>query len=185
MEKFVKSDNTNVSSINNHQEEILDIVDQNDCVITSMPRSEIYQKNLCSQMRSVWLMIKNEQGQFWIPRRSMLVDRLPGHLDGSVSGHVQAGESYEQALFRETLEEVGLHLIDGGYKLVGKLTPHEDNTFCFAMIYELTVKEAPINWSRQDIGEWYWLTPQELLEKCNQGDKFKDTLPIIFNKFYL
>lgn len=165
-------------------DELLDLVDQNDCVVQTMPRSEVYQKNLCSQMRSVWLMIKNQQGQLWIPRRSWTVDRLPGHLDGSVSGHVQAGETYEQALIRETLEEAGVDLQQATYRYLGKLTPHEHSSFCFAAIYEFEVAAAPENWSRSDIGEWYWMTPRELLERCNQGEKFKDTLPLVIRNFY-
>ena len=53
------------------QEEILDIVDQNDEVITSMPRSEVYAQKLFSQMRSVWLLMKNSKGELWIPRRAL------------------------------------------------------------------------------------------------------------------
>lgn len=167
-----------------HFDELLDLVDHNDCVVQTMPRSEVYQKNLCSQMRSVWLMIKNKDGQLWIPRRSWTVDRLPGHLDGSVSGHVQAGESYEQALIRETLEEAGIDLNLGTYRYLGKLTPHEHNAFCFAAIYECEVATAPLNWSRADIGEWYWMTPQELLKRCREGEMFKDTLPLVIRHFY-
>ena len=93
-----------------HYDEILDIVDVHDQVIQSMPRALVYQKNLCSQMRSIWLIIKNEQGQLWIPRRSWTLKQLPGYLDGSVVGHVRAGETYEQALIRESLEEIGYDL---------------------------------------------------------------------------
>lgn len=169
----------------NHIEEYLDLVDQNDCVVQSMSRSEIYKNNLCSKMRSVWLMIQNEQGQLWIPRRSLTVDRLPGYLDGSVSGHVRSGESYEQALFRETQEEAGLDLSNCGVvNLLGKLTPHQHNTFCFAVVYQLTVADAPQNWNREEIAEWYWMTPQELLQRYQQGDKIKDMLPVIIENFY-
>jgi len=169
----------------NHVEEYVDLVDQNDCVVQTMARSEVYQKNLCSMLRSVWLIIKNEQGQLWIPRRSLTMDRLPGYLDGSVSGHVRSGESYEQALFRETQEEAGIDLSAYGViSLLGKLTPHEHNAFCFAVVYELTLPDAPQNWNRDDIAEWYWFTPEELRRQFTQGDKFKDMLPIILEQFY-
>lgn len=165
-------------------EEILDIVDSNDQVIQSMPKDLVYKKNLCSQMRSIWLIIKNEQGQLWIPRRSWNLSQLPGHLDGSVSGHVQAGESYEQALFRESFEEVGIDLKDVTYRLLGKLTPQEHKAFCFATVYECTLKQEPLNWNRDEICEWSWMSPEELLKRCSAGEKVKDTLPIIVKHFY-
>jgi isopentenyldiphosphate isomerase len=168
-----------------HQEEYLDLVDENDCVIQTAARSYIYQNNLCSQMRSVWLFLKNKQGQFWIPRRSMTVKRLPGHLDGSVVGHVQAGETYEQAIIRETAEEVGLKIDQQAVKFLGKLTPHEHGAFCFSAIYEMEIDDAPKNWSRLEIGDWYWMTAQQIIQRCTQDEKYKDTLPKIIEYFYL
>lgn len=165
-------------------DEMLDLVDANDCVIQTLPRSQVYQQNLCAQMRSVWLIVRNQQGQLWIPRRSMNVDRLPGHLDGSVVGHVRAGESYEEALIRESQEEVGIDLVSGSYRYLGKLTPHEHKAFCFSAVYELELNHAPENWNRDDIGQWYWMTPKELLNQCNDFEKFKDTLPIVVQNFF-
>jgi len=170
---------------NTIHEEYLDLVDQNDCVLQAVPRSYVYQNNLCSQMRSVWLFIKNKEGQFWIPRRSMKVKTLPGHLDGSVVGHVQAGETYEQAMIRETQEEIGIQLQEGTFKFLGKLTPHEHGTFCFSAVYEMEIQEAPKNWNREEIGDWYWMTAQQIIERCDQDEKFKDTLPKIINYFYV
>lgn len=168
-----------------HQEEYLDLVDQNDCVVQTVARSYVYQNNLCSQMRSVWLFIKNKDGQFWIPRRSMKVSRLPGHLDGSVVGHVQAGETYEQAMIREAQEEIGIDLQPNSFKFLGKMTPHEHGAFCFSAIYEMEIEEAPKNWSREEIGDWYWMTAQQIIQRCDQDEKFKDTLPKIITYFYL
>ncbi|MBI2344870.1 NUDIX hydrolase [Candidatus Dependentiae bacterium] len=168
-----------------HQEECLDLVDNNDCVVQTLERSYIYQNNLCSQMRSVWLFIKNKDGQFWIPRRSMKVQRLPGHLDGSVVGHVQAGETYDQAMIRETNEEIGIDLHQTTFTYLGKLTPHEHGAFCFSAIYEMELEEAPKNWNREEIGDWYWMTAKQIIQRCNRDEKFKDTLPKIIAHFYL
>ena len=167
------------------QEEFLDLVDENDCVIQTVPRSYVYQNNLCSQMRSVWLFLKNKQHQFWIPRRSMTVKCLPGHLDGSVVGHVQAGENYQQALIREAQEEIRMDLSNDPVKFLGKLTPHEHGSFCFASVYELEIDKAPDNWNTDEIGDWYWMRAEQIIELCNTNEKFKGSLPMIIKHFYL
>lgn len=178
-----KNNNQFIEQSDNH--EMLDIVDCNDLVIQTLPRSEVYQKNLCHQMRSVWLLIKNDQGQLWIPRRSLNLKSLPGHLDGSVSGHVQAGESYQQALFRETQEEVGIDLAKMAYDFLGKLTPHDHRSFCFAQVYECKLNQEPKNWNRDEMDGWQWLAPEEIMVKLQQGEKMKSNLPLIVQHFYL
>ena len=170
--------------MNIEHEEMLDIVDKNDEVISTMPRSEVYAQDLCSQMRSVWLLIKNEEGKLWIPRRCNSRPILPGYLDGSVVGHVQAGETYQQAMIREAQEEVGIDMSKIPYKLFGKITPHEDESFCFATVYECALQQAPANWNQREFSEWFWLSPQELMQKILAGEKVKDTLPIILQKYY-
>ncbi len=166
------------------QEEFLDIVDHNDQVIKTLPRSEVYGKGLFGQMRSVWLLIRNSHGQLWIPRRCSTRQVCPDHLEGSVVGHVQAGETYQQALIRETQEEVGFDLTKQSYRHLGKLIPHIHQSFCFADVYECRMDQEPVNWNRQEFSEWSWLTPAELLQRLKQGEKIKDTLPIILREFY-
>ena len=168
----------------NLKEEWLDLVDEKDNVIGSMSRSEAYQKKMFSSLRSTWLMIKNSQNQLWIPRRRFDKKMLPGALDGSVVGHVSAGETYEQALIREAVEEVGIDLTQLDYRFVGKLNPHVDNGFCFAAVYEVCLEDVP-NWNGDDFVEFYWLTPQEIIDRLTAGDSAKDQLSIILKKFYL
>ena len=168
----------------NKQEEWLDIVNEDDNVIGMMSRSDAYEQKLYSSLRTCWLMIKNSEGKLWIPRRHLSKKILPGGLDGSAVGHVSAGESYKRGLIRETEEEVGVDLTKVPYKLLGKLDPQKDKSLCFAHVYEIELDDVP-DWNKDDFVEFFWLTPQEVLQKIEEGHPAKSTLSIILKKFYI
>ena len=166
------------------QDELLDIVDEQDQVIGILPRSVAYERNILFSLRAVWLLIKNEDGKFWIPRRVATKKVLPHCLDGSAVGHVSSGETYEQSMIREVAEELNIDIADMDYKFIGKLTPQQ-GAICFIKIFELNVPNSfVIDYNKEDFSEFFWLTPQEIIQKYKDGEKMKDTLPLIMNIFY-
>lgn len=56
----------------------------------------------------VHLHIFNEAGEIYLQKRSMTKDIQPGKWDTSVGGHVDYGETVDQALLREVREELGI-----------------------------------------------------------------------------
>jgi isopentenyldiphosphate isomerase len=56
------------------------------------------------------IIIFNDKGEILLQKRSMTKDLFPGMLGVSVGGHVNKGESYEEAAKRETEEELGVQL---------------------------------------------------------------------------
>lgn len=56
----------------------------------------------------VHLHVFNEAGELYLQKRSMNKDIQPGKWDTSVGGHVDYGETVEQALKREVREELGI-----------------------------------------------------------------------------
>jgi isopentenyldiphosphate isomerase len=165
-------------------DELLDIVDEHDQVIDVLPRSVAYAENKLSSLRSVWLLIKNNKEEFWIPRRHASKKVLPLYLDGSAVGHVTSGETYEQALIRETQEELNFNLTDVPYRFIGKLTP-QAGAICFIQVYELAVEDDfVIDYNTQDFSEYAWLSAQDIIDKVHTGDKIEDTLLLIMQTFY-
>ena len=163
-------------------EEILDLVDENDEVIGNMPRSEIYAKGL-SNFRTIGALIKNKKGKIWIPRRQSHKKLYPGALGFSVGGHVTSGETYEQALIRESKEELNLDITKIPYKLIANINPIDDDTSAYAAIYEIQSDKTP-DYNKDDFSEGYWLTPQEIIEQLEHGDISTNNIPIVLKKFY-
>lgn len=89
-------------------EELFDVVDETDTVIGSLPRDEVHAKDL--RHRAVHVMIFNTAGEILLQKRSIWKDRNPGLWDSATAGHVDAGETYEQAARRELTEEIGVEV---------------------------------------------------------------------------
>lgn len=169
--------------MNHSIDESLDLVDTNDKVIGKMSRSEVYDKGL-SNFRTINVFLVNSKGQIWIPRRSANKKTFPLCLDMSVGGHVESGESYSKAFKRELNEELNIDSDRVKYRVLGKVTPIENGVSCFSTIYEIKSDSTP-DYNKGDFIEYFWLTPKEILEKINVGDKTKSDLPKLIKTFYL
>src|SRR3989338_10802263 len=165
------------------QDEYLDLVDTNDQVIGKKKRSEVYAEGL-SNFRVVNAFIVNSKGEIWIPRRTASKRGFPLCLDMSMGGHVESAETYEATLKRETQEELNLDTDKIQIRLLGHLSPQQDGVSCNMNVYEIKMDTVP-DYNQDDFVEYFWLTPQALLEKLATGDKCKDDLPGIVENFFL
>jgi len=87
--------------------EILDIVDEEDRVITQAPRSEIH-GNPALLHRVVHVLVFDSRGRIFLQKRADNRPVQPGKWDTSMGGHVAAGENPEKAALRELSEELGI-----------------------------------------------------------------------------
>ncbi len=84
----------------------LNIVNENDEVIGKESRENIHKMGLLHREVHVW--IYNDKGEILFQKRAADKDTYPGLLDASAGGHVEPGESYEEAALKELKEETGL-----------------------------------------------------------------------------
>ena len=76
-----------------------------------LSRNEIHRQGKIH--RAVHLYLLDGVGQLLLQRRSQHVDHYPGMFSISVTGHVDAGESSEEAVYRELKEELGISVAPG------------------------------------------------------------------------
>jgi isopentenyldiphosphate isomerase len=93
---------------NNYSDELFPIVDNEGNVIGEELRSVCHNGRSMLLHPVVHLHVLNSSGELFLQKRSMNKDIQPGKWDTSVGGHVDPGESVEDALLREAFEELGL-----------------------------------------------------------------------------
>jgi isopentenyl-diphosphate delta-isomerase type 1 len=89
------------------EDELLDLVDEKNRVVGQVLRGSVH-GNPALRHRAVHVFVRNEAGCLFLQKRSEGKKIQPGKWDTSIGGHVEAGESYEDAAKKETAEELGI-----------------------------------------------------------------------------
>jgi len=86
--------------------EIYDVVDEDDKVIGKATRQEIHDKRLIH--RSVMFFIFDKKGRIFVTQRTKHKEFYKEYWSIVLGGHVNSGETYEEAAIRECKEETGI-----------------------------------------------------------------------------
>lgn len=89
-------------------EEWFPVINEDGKVLGKAPRSVCHDGKSRLLHPVVHLHLFSKDGKIFLQKRSMMKDILPGRWDTSVGGHIEPGETIEDALFREAREETGL-----------------------------------------------------------------------------
>jgi len=163
-------------------DELLDLVDEQDRVIGTKKRSEVYANNL-KNFRVINVFLINENGEIWIPRRTVHKRIFSLCLDMSAAGHVETGETYDQTFKRETMEELTIDTDEVPHRLLGHLRPQTHGVSTFMNVYEIRMNAVP-KYNQNDFSEYFLLTPNTLLDRIAAGEKTKGDLPKLVEYFY-
>jgi len=144
--------------MSNPGDELFDVVDEHDRVIRQAPRREVHARGWLH--RAVHVLVFNHEGELFLQKRSMTKDKSPGLWDSSCSGHLDAGEDYDQAAWRELQEEIGLKLDQAPTRWF-RVEACEETGEEFVWVYRVE-SEGPFTLCLKEIERGEWLARDEL-----------------------
>ena len=138
-------------------DELFDIVDELNQVTGQGTRREIHEGSL--RHRAVHMFLVNKHGAVLLQKRSLWKDRQPGKWDSSAAGHLDAGESYEEAAVRELKEELG---VSGcGLQKIADFDAGENNGWEFISLYEGRYS-GKVRFPAAEVDSVQWFTPEQI-----------------------
>ncbi len=157
--------------------ELVDIVDGNDRVLTTVTRAEMRARRLMH--RCVFIAVVHPDGRLLVHRRSEHKDVWPGWWDIAVGGVVGAGESYDDAAGRELAEEIGI--ADATPEPIDDGRPHpyvDDAVALLGRCYRV-VHSGPFTFADGEVVEARWVTNDELATLLDRERFLPDSLALL------
>lgn len=164
----------------------IQIVDDKDQPVGSATVFEAQDQGLYHRIARV--MIEDPRRRVLLQKRQATKLTYPDCWDNSASGHVDFGETYEQAAARELYEEMGIK----GFPLMETKYYQTEHVFNglvlrrFNKLYTTTVPaETPIMIQDEEVSEAAWFTIAEVNNLItNYPDKVSDGLIEAFRQLY-
>jgi isopentenyldiphosphate isomerase len=153
--------------------ELLDVVDDEDNVVGKATRGQCHDKRLTH--RSVMFFILDSSGRVLVNRRAKDKEFFGGQWSIVLGGHVPTGESYDEAVVREALEEAGLTLKPErvGY-FMKRLRQECENV----AVYAFTTDSKP-KLLREEIEHGEFMTVGEAEAKMRSEEFIPETMQLL------
>jgi len=138
--------------------EVFDVVDENDQVTGQLSRAEVHARKLFH--RAVHVFVFNKRGDLLLQQRSLFKDVHPGVWGSSVSGHVDAGETYEAAVMRELDEEMGIEP-ETPPEEIARIAPCEGTGWEHVRLYQVR-HHGSVRYPAAEVSAVVWLPLDEV-----------------------
>ena len=156
--------------------EIYNVVDEDDKIIGKSTRKEIHKKKLIH--RSVMFFIFDKKGRILVTQRTKNKEFYKEYWSIGLGGHVNTGETYDEAVVREVKEEANIDekpFFMGSFKL--RLPEECENVKVYGFITDKKPEFDPF-----EVKQGMFLNMEEMEEKIKK-EKFlpetKDLLRIL------
>src|ERR1035437_1217079 len=169
-------------------EEIFDVVNAQDEVISQAPRQEVHARGLWH--RAVHVLVFNARGEVFLQKRSMKKDAAKGKWDSSSSGHLDTGEAYDACAVREVREEIGLDIqartatgASQPLQRLFKIDARQETGWEFCWIYRCE-SEGPFVLHPEEIETGDWFAPEAVTQWVNEKPQdFASAFVLIWKMF--
>lgn len=163
-----------------NNQEIFPIVDEAGNVMGSATRGDCHNgSHLLHPV--VHLHVFNSCGEVYLQKRPAWKDIQPGKWDTSVGGHIDYGETPEQALQREVGEELGI--LDFEPESVGKYVFNSQRESELVYVHK-TIYDGPVCPSADELDGGRFWTVQEIRDAIGK-DVLTPNFESEFQRFFL
>jgi isopentenyldiphosphate isomerase len=138
-------------------DEVVDIVDEDDRVVTTATRREVRQRALLH--RCTYVLLRNAAGDILVHRRTDTKDIFPGAHDVFSGGVCAAGESYDECARREVAEELGV--VGADLMLLFKHRYRGPSGQAWGCVYECRW-DGPVRPQEIEVAWHAWVAPHGL-----------------------
>ena len=149
------------------------IVDKDDNVIGVKERLSLVDSEDIYRVSALWLT--NSKGEILLAQRSFDKNNDPGKWGPAVAGTVDEGESYEENIYKEAEEELGIK--DVKFKIGPKTSTlerpnvkHLHFTQWFTLSIDRDIKDFKIQ--EDEVEQIKWFSKEEILKINNKDPEF-------------
>lgn len=166
----------------------IQIVDEQDKPIGGATKQEAWDKGLVH--RIVRAMAQDENGRLLLQKRAPHKVPYPNCWDWVPAGHVDEGETYDQAMQREAEEELGIKIDNQALKPLKVYRSAKVNQGRklnrFNKVYQLKVSSsAPISIDPEEATEYHWFKIDELAQALAKNpDAFTTSVQELFPTYF-
>ena len=156
-------------------EEFFDVVDEQDRVLGRAPRSVVHKHHLLHRAAHIFLF--NLRGELLLQLRSERKDEYPLCYTSSASGHLGAGESYDEAAPRDLQEELG---INAPLERLAKFPASPQTAYEHTVLYR-AISNTPPRPDPAEIAGLSFHSLKEIAELLRKApEKFSPPLVVLF-----
>ncbi|MFO8108994.1 MAG: NUDIX domain-containing protein [Thermoplasmata archaeon] len=154
--------------------ELLDVVDNENKIVGTASRSEVHKKRL--PHRTVMFFVFSPDDRILVTKRSLTKEFFKGYRSVVLGGHVSAGESYEEALIKEMVEELGTV---GGYEHMGDFVKDIPEEVEHVSLFKVTVSPSQVNLDPKEFQEGKFMCSAEIKDRLSEGKFLPETKTVM------